>query len=146
MIAQGGGIYEDIAGELYVMNADGSGKTRMTHDGVDPKNYDPTWSADGKITWVRAPRLSSPELWQMNADGTNRVQLTYTPYVWESGPDWSPTPFASPAARAVPDLSGEPRVGRWLSASAGVWQGRVPLFMTFTWQRCNAAGASCSRD
>ena len=31
--------------EIYVMNADGSGQTRLTNNGND---FQPTWSPDGK--------------------------------------------------------------------------------------------------
>lgn len=60
--------------ELYVMNADGSGQTRLTNN-ADRDDY-PTWSPDGRrIAFIRQNALG----WSinlMNADGTNQVQLT----------------------------------------------------------------------
>lgn len=56
--------------ELYVMNVDGSGQTRLTNDPLT--DDDPTFSPDGKkIAFTR-----NSELYVMNADGSGQVRLT----------------------------------------------------------------------
>ncbi len=56
---------------LYVMNADGSGQQLLT---TGTKNEtDPAWLNDGRITFI-----TGGEIWAMNADGTNRQQLSKT--------------------------------------------------------------------
>ncbi|MCP4258566.1 MAG: hypothetical protein GY774_13865 [Planctomycetes bacterium] len=49
------------------------------------------WSPDGtQIVFVRAPSGTTRyDLWIMNADGSNPIQLTNTPGKGEWGPDWS---------------------------------------------------------
>lgn len=79
--------------DIYVMNADGSGVTRLTSTpGVDS---DPSWSADGKqIAFVSGrdflvPTLPHIELYVMNIDGSQVSRITY-----ENGsaahPSWAP--------------------------------------------------------
>ncbi len=56
--------------DIWVMNADGSGKTGIAQEPT--LEGGPTWSPDGtKITFY-----DGDNVWVMNADGTNRVQLT----------------------------------------------------------------------
>ena len=59
--------------EIYVMNADGSGQTRLTnHEGFDMA---PSWSPDGsKIVFV-THREGPPMVYAMNADGSNLTKL-----------------------------------------------------------------------
>ncbi len=41
-------------------------------------------------------------------------------------------------------ISGVAREGIALSANVGMWQGAAPLAYSYQWERCNAAGESCS--
>src|SRR5207247_6229282 len=61
--------------EIYVMNADGTGQTRLTNDTHDDVN--PAFSPDGtKIAFVSDRAFNTdPEIWIMNADGSNPQQL-----------------------------------------------------------------------
>jgi Tol biopolymer transport system component len=61
-------------GDIYVVNADGTGKTRLTRDPAE--EFGPAWSPDGtKIAFSRFTGRRY-QLFVMNADGTNAVQLT----------------------------------------------------------------------
>jgi uncharacterized repeat protein (TIGR01451 family) len=68
--------------KIFVMNADGSNVLDLG------RGYAPSWSGDGsKIAFVLGNGETS-DIWTMNADGTNRQQLTYN---WNSyAPAWSP--------------------------------------------------------
>jgi Tol biopolymer transport system component len=82
--------------DVYTMNADGLGVTRLT---TDPRtDTDPAWSPDGqKIVFAGPPgpsgdlSLYGSDIWVMNADGSNKVDVTNNPNCFEySGPAWSP--------------------------------------------------------
>ena len=74
----------DGTAKIYVMNADGSGQTRLTNiSGIDSS---PVWSPDGKhITFSR-----EAEIYIINADGTGLTNLTNNP-ASDRGPVWMPT-------------------------------------------------------
>lgn len=78
-------------GEIYVMNADGSGVRRLTDNQVP--DADPAWSPDGsKIAFTRGPADPSSwayDLYIMNADGSGIIRLTYDEQ-YNVDPAWSP--------------------------------------------------------
>jgi hypothetical protein len=130
-------------GELYVMKTDGSELTRLTTTAAF--ETDPAWSPDGKITFARREAGGTDfDLFTMNADGTGQARLLRSPFTVDRAPDWAQTPAAAPLAWALPAISGEPRAGRWLTATAGSWQARVPFTTSFSWLRCDAAGGACT--
>ena len=51
---------------------------------------------------------------------------------------------AAPANVTPPTISGTAVVAETLTAAPGSWTGTAPLSFAFAWQRCNAAGASCT--
>ena len=59
--------------EIYVMNADGTGQTRLTNNPAYDSN--PVWSPDGSKIVFSSSRDNpmSPSLYVMNADGSNTV-------------------------------------------------------------------------
>jgi dipeptidyl aminopeptidase/acylaminoacyl peptidase len=62
--------------ELCVINADGSGFTRLTDN--PSQELTPTWSPDGQRIAFHRPVAGRFQLFTMNADGTGTQQLTNT--------------------------------------------------------------------
>ncbi len=79
--AFGGGPYTDIA----VIDVDGTGRTRLT----DAHGEYPDWSPDGTRIAFTSGRDGSYDIWVMDADGGNQVNLTGNP-AYESSAAWSP--------------------------------------------------------
>jgi dipeptidyl aminopeptidase/acylaminoacyl peptidase len=65
-----------VAGEIYVVQPDGTGLRRLTTDGVSIR---PEWTADGRIVYARAVGVAEEntvyELRIMDADGANQAKL-----------------------------------------------------------------------
>jgi len=77
------GSYRDI----YVMNADGSGQTRLTSGSTCE---DPSWSPDGsKIAFCKVLPGIGGEIYVMNADGSLQTRLTFS-NMPHFAPCWSP--------------------------------------------------------
>ena len=83
-------------GEIYVMNADGSGLTGIT-GGSSATESDPTWSPDGeRIAYHRLTRdeqcqIADNGIWVMNADGSGQTGLTSGgSTILDAQPAWSP--------------------------------------------------------
>jgi TolB protein len=80
----------DGKGDIWVMNPDGSEKTRVT---TDDHNYDyyPAWSPDGKyIAYAKTDDKTKGnwELYVISADGKENVRLTNHP-ARDTFPDWA---------------------------------------------------------
>lgn len=75
--------------QIHVMNADGSGRTRLTEPGGFA--FEPQWSPDGtRILFTVAPSHDSARsIFVMNADGSDRVNLVDDSANITS-PRWSP--------------------------------------------------------
>jgi len=75
--------------KIFIMNANGSGQTRLT---ISPVlgDYYPSFSPDGaQIAYNHQDDLSGGSIWVMNANGTNQHQVS--PYVrYLQHPAWSP--------------------------------------------------------
>jgi TolB protein len=85
--------YESGEGsDLFVVGLDGSSARRITV-ARGTINVSPTFSPDGRRLAFTSSRSGHPEVYVMDADGTNAELLT--PYVfgeqsYQSNPDWSP--------------------------------------------------------
>jgi Tol biopolymer transport system component len=74
--------------QVWVMNADGSNQTQLSHSGVVEDQL-PDWSPDGKRIAFAQGDFGAGRIWVMNADGTKPVQLTSGPGD-DFGTAWSP--------------------------------------------------------
>ena len=76
--------------EIFRMNADGSGVTRLTFT-TNTQNENPAWSPDGaRIAFDRvAIGSGSRYVWVMNADGSGAAPIN-TGSIEGRDPDWSP--------------------------------------------------------
>jgi Tol biopolymer transport system component len=64
--------------EIYTMRADGTVFTRLTNDAA--RDTHPTWSPDGSRIAFASDRISGfNDVWVMNSDGTNPVNITQVP-------------------------------------------------------------------
>ena len=95
----------DWDAEIYLMTPDGAQIRRLTEQ---PKVDDePAWSPDGqKITFVSYRDLKQipergvirGEIYVMNADGTNPINISQKPDDWDLFPSWGPAPALSVAS------------------------------------------------
>jgi len=88
-----GDVVNDSSKGLFVMNADGSGATRLTTG----EDYLPDWSPDGsRIAFIRYSKAGggnipgSSEVWIINVDGSGLRQVTDVRGSIRPTPSWSP--------------------------------------------------------
>ena len=73
--------------ELWVMNADGSGMTPLTKNGI--ADFFPAWSPDGrKIVFAHTVANKQPEIFIANPDGSGERRLTHWRRI-DNEPDWA---------------------------------------------------------
>ena len=63
--------------QIYTMNADGTGVTRLTNNGAFDSS--PNWSFDNSKIAFESNRDGNYEVYAMNADGTGQTRLTNNP-------------------------------------------------------------------
>jgi dipeptidyl aminopeptidase/acylaminoacyl peptidase len=77
---------------VFSMNADGSGQLDLTNTKEPVINFEPAWSPDGtKVAFMRQGLTpSEQDIWVVDANGTNAVDLTNSQGVYETSPEFSP--------------------------------------------------------
>ena len=73
--------------EIYVINANGSGLTRLTE--ADRDDIGAQWSPDGAKIAFTSSRDGDREVYVMNSDGSNQTRITDR-FGEDSAPAWSP--------------------------------------------------------
>jgi Tol biopolymer transport system component len=82
-----GRIAFERGGNIWVMNPNGTGQTRLTRSGTAA---DPQWSADGtRIAYDQANQGAGRDVWVMAADGSGKYRVT-SHVGNEVDPAWSP--------------------------------------------------------
>jgi Tol biopolymer transport system component len=69
----------NVASNVISVRPDGTGLTYLTHDATPGvRNLADAFSPDGtKIVFARSDASAGPQLWLMNADGSNPTQITH---------------------------------------------------------------------
>ncbi|MBC7877833.1 MAG: PD40 domain-containing protein [Anaerolineales bacterium] len=82
-----GKIVYSSEGDIFVVNADGTGRTQITDHPAE--DFDPVWSPDGTQIAFRTHRDGDEEVYLMNADGSDQRNLSNAPRT-DYSPAWSP--------------------------------------------------------
>jgi eukaryotic-like serine/threonine-protein kinase len=80
-------IVFDDGGDLYIINRDGSGLSRLT--GSTAVEIQPAWAPDGQQIAFVSDGEGNNEIYIINADGTGGTRLTHHPGN-DQDPSWSP--------------------------------------------------------
>jgi Tol biopolymer transport system component len=139
-------------GSIHVMNADGSGVTRVSFAGVDSH---PSWSPDGSRIVFASSRSGTNAIYVMNVDGGGVVQLTDA--ARDYSPTWSPDGTKIAFARKTdppnegaylinPDGSGLTRLTQGINGHAS-WSpdGNMLVYELFGITVVNADGTGMRR-
>jgi Tol biopolymer transport system component len=115
-------IFASQDGNLYAVNQDGSGRTRLTPD--DSPNWDPSVCGDGRYIVYVAYREQKREVWRMNADGSNPIRIADETFaispqcfpngksvVYVRGPSWIPVKIPITGAKPPELLAQDFEVG-----------------------------------
>jgi Tol biopolymer transport system component/cephalosporin-C deacetylase-like acetyl esterase len=80
-------FYEGDA-DVFVINPEGGTAQNLTRHPAN--DFSPEWSPDGERIAFRTDRDGNHEIYAMNANGSDPVNLTRTPDAEERSPAWSP--------------------------------------------------------
>jgi TolB protein len=72
--------------ELFVTDVRHDGRTRLTANGA--WDATPVWSPDGRAIAFASDRDGDREIYVMNADGSDQINVTRSPHTNDQDPDW----------------------------------------------------------
>ena len=83
--------------EIFAMDDNGDHRRQISHSPEGSQNFTPVYSPDQRHIAFTSVRVGdAPEVWTMNADGTDATRLTHTPepvpgqpFSWSLHPTWS---------------------------------------------------------
>jgi Periplasmic component of the Tol biopolymer transport system len=78
------------SGQIYLINADGSGLTQLTNSDPSVYNYQPALSPDGTRVAFASSQSGRSQILIVNSDGTDLRTLTTNSISIDSEPAWSP--------------------------------------------------------
>ena len=120
-------IFASQDGNLYAVNQDGSGRTRLTPD--DSSNWDPSVCGDGRYIVYAAYREQKRGIWRMSADGSNPIRIADETFaigpqcspdgkwvVYVRGPSWTPVKVPITGAKPPEVLAQDFDIGWWQSS------------------------------
>ena len=67
-------IYSGNDGDIWTINRNGGEQRQLTNNSLT--NFSPRVSPDGRYIFFASNRTGSNQVWRMNADGSNQIQLT----------------------------------------------------------------------
>ena len=115
-------IFASQDGNLYAVNQDGSGRTRLTPD--DRPNWDPSVCGDGRYIVYAAYREQKRGIWRMSADGSNPIRIADETFaigpqcspdgkwvVYVRGPSWIPVKVPITGAKPPEVLAQDFEIG-----------------------------------
>jgi Tol biopolymer transport system component len=86
-----GRIAFQMGPNIYSMKPDGSNVKQLTHVGQNTVAGTQSWSFDGKqLAFIEVPPNAAPQLWLMNADGSNQRHVFDDGNFQDNAPSFSP--------------------------------------------------------
>ena len=130
--------------EIYVMNTDGTGQTRLTDNpGLDGQ---PSWSPDGTKVAFASERGEFSDIYVMNSDGSNQIRLTDPNWVQDQGHEGSYKPSWSPDGSTIAFSLGQGEGSRYQTIAMMTADGSNPTLLIDggNWDWCNNRNCSSS--
>jgi Ca2+-binding RTX toxin-like protein len=119
------------------MRCDTDGDNCADIAGATTNRYVPTTADVGRSLVIEVTGKNSGGTTSEVSNETSAVTATSTPTS-------TPTGTTRPATRTLPSISGTPRSGQTLVATAGTWNGTTPMTFGYLWQRCDTTLRTCT--